>query len=114
MGENEERVARNAGIIDEFRRNGGRGAAFEGTPLLLLTTTGARPGQARVSPVAYLADGDRFVVYAANGGRDHDPAWCTNLAADPRATVEVADGTVAVTARTTDGDERDELWRRGV
>ena len=93
MTENDERIDRNRGIIDEFRANGGRVAGFEATPLLLLHTTGARSGTPRVSPVCYLADGDRHVVFAANGGRDRHPAWYRNLTADPDATIEVGDRT---------------------
>jgi deazaflavin-dependent oxidoreductase (nitroreductase family) len=115
MSENEERVARNAGIIEQFRANGGAVPGYEETPLLLLTTTGAKSGQARLSPVAYLADADRFVVFAANGGRDHDPAWCRNLVADPHVTVELEGGRrFAAVARVATGDERDQLWARGL
>lgn len=39
--------------IEEFRRNGGKvGGQFEGFPLLLLTSEGARSGAQRVNPVA--------------------------------------------------------------
>jgi deazaflavin-dependent oxidoreductase (nitroreductase family) len=114
MSENEERIARNRGVVDEFRASHGAPAGFEATPLLILTTIGAKTGETRRSPVAYLADGDRFVVFAANGGRDHDPAWSHNLRAHPRATVEVGDETVEVDARVTEGEERTALWERAV
>ena len=59
----------NARIIEEFRANDGRvGGPFEGAPLLLLSTTGARTGKTRVNPLMYLADGDRLVVFASKGG----------------------------------------------
>ena len=114
MSDNEERIARNRGIIEQFRANGGAVPGYEATPLLLLTTTGAKTGEARLSPVAYLADGGRYIVFGANGGRDHDPAWCRNLIADPQATVELADGTTAVTARVRGWHGADELWTRGL
>ena len=39
----------NTKIIEEFRANGGKvGGPFEGAPLLLLHTVGAKTGQARV------------------------------------------------------------------
>ena len=45
----------NANIVDEFRTNGGKvGGPFEGGTLLLLTTTGAKSGQPRLAPLAYL------------------------------------------------------------
>ena len=47
----------NAAIVDEFRANGGKvGGPFEGADLLLLTTTGAKSGEPRLSPLAYLTD----------------------------------------------------------
>jgi hypothetical protein len=42
----------NSKIIAEFRANGGKvGGPFEGSPLLLLHTVGAKSGQPRVTPV---------------------------------------------------------------
>ena len=114
MSTNEERIAANAAVIAEFRANKGEVPGYEATPLLLLTTTGAKSGAARVSPVSYLGDGDHWVVFAANGGRDHDPAWYRNLLADPHATVEVGGATVQVVARVSTGPERDRLWDAGV
>jgi hypothetical protein len=41
----------NASVIDEFRANEGRvGGMFEGAPLLLLHTTGAKSGEERINP----------------------------------------------------------------
>ncbi len=101
----------NTQIIDEFRANGGKvGGQFEGAPLLLLHTTGARTGQERVSPVMYRADGERFVVFASKAGADTNPDWYHNLRANPAATVEVGTQTRAVHARVADPGERDRLW----
>jgi deazaflavin-dependent oxidoreductase (nitroreductase family) len=72
-------------VIAEFRANGGRvGGYFTGTPLLLLTTTGARTGRRRIVALTYLADGERYVVLAANAGASRNPDWYHNLVADPR------------------------------
>jgi hypothetical protein len=65
----------NRKIIEEFRANGGEVGQFAGTPLLLLGSTGAKTGEVRTSPLAYLRDGDRLVVFAANGGRPTHPGW---------------------------------------
>jgi deazaflavin-dependent oxidoreductase (nitroreductase family) len=82
----------NRGIIEEFRANGGRvGGMFEGAPLVLLTTTGARSGTRRTNPVVYLRDGARLLVFGSNGGADRHPAWYHNLLAHPRVTVEIRD-----------------------
>jgi deazaflavin-dependent oxidoreductase (nitroreductase family) len=102
-----DRKGRNAGIIDEFRAHEGRvGGPFEGAPLLLLITTGARSGRTRVNPLMYLADGDRLVVFASKGGSPTNPDWYHNVVANPDASVEVGTGhfpvraTVATGART--------------
>jgi len=101
----------NAKIIDEFRANGGKvGGQFEGAPLLLLHSTGAKTGQERVSPVMYQTAGDGFAVFASKAGAPTNPDWYHNLLANPRARVEVGSETVEVTARVADDDEREPLW----
>jgi deazaflavin-dependent oxidoreductase (nitroreductase family) len=103
----------NAAIIEEFRAHGGRvGGPFEGAPLLLLTSTGARSGQPRTTPVMYLPDGERMVIFASKAGAPTHPAWYHNLLADPSATVEVGTETLPVRARVAEGEERDDLYAR--
>jgi deazaflavin-dependent oxidoreductase (nitroreductase family) len=103
----------NAGVIEEFQANQGKvGGMFEGTPLLLIHHTGARTNRVRVNPLAYLADGDRLVVFASKGGAPTDPDWFHNLRANPRATVEVGTETFDVVARVAEGQERERLWAR--
>jgi deazaflavin-dependent oxidoreductase (nitroreductase family) len=114
MSENEVRIAKNRDVIEQYRANAGAVPGYEGTPLLLLTTTGAKTGEPRISPVVYLEDGDDLVVFGANGGRGHHPGWVHNLATDPHATVEVADRTLPVTAHVAEGAERRRLWDRAV
>ncbi len=103
----------NQRIIEEFRSNDGRvGGPFEGAPMLLLHTTGARSGTERVSPVVYAEDDGRWVVFASKGGAPTNPDWFHNLRAHPDATIEVGTDTVPVVARTAGGDERERLWSR--
>jgi deazaflavin-dependent oxidoreductase (nitroreductase family) len=100
-------------IIEEFRANGGRvGGRFEGAPLALLTTVGARTGRRRTTPVAYLRDGDRVIVFATNAGAPAHPAWYHNLVAHPEVTVEIGTETHTATARPLEGEERDRLYAR--
>jgi deazaflavin-dependent oxidoreductase (nitroreductase family) len=101
----------NSQIIEEFRANAGKvGGQFEGAPLLLLHSTGAKTGQARVNPMMYLADGDNLVVFASKAGAPTSPDWYHNLVANPRASVEVEDRTVNVMARVAEGETRERLW----
>jgi deazaflavin-dependent oxidoreductase (nitroreductase family) len=87
---------------------------WEGTPLLLLTTTGARSGERHTTPMAYLPDGDRLIVWASNGGSPRNPDWYHNLLAHPQVTVEVGTVTFDAIAVVTADAERDRLWARGV
>jgi deazaflavin-dependent oxidoreductase (nitroreductase family) len=105
-----DRVERNRQVIEEFRANGGEVAAFAGGRLLLLTHTGARSGRTFTSPMAYLPDRDRLVVFATNGGRPNNPAWYHNLVVHPRAMVEVGRESFPVVATLLDGDERERVW----
>ena len=101
----------NTQIIDEFRANEGRvGGRFEGAPLLLLHTTGARTGQERVSPMMYLElDGARY-VFASKAGADTNPDWYRNLVANPEVTVEAGSETYRATAKPVEGDDRDRIY----
>ena len=103
----------NRAIIEEFRANDGKvGGPFEGAPVLLLTATGAKTGERRTTPVVYLQDGDRMVIFASKGGAPNNPGWYHNLRANPSATVEVGSEKVDVDAVVTEGEERERLFRR--
>jgi deazaflavin-dependent oxidoreductase (nitroreductase family) len=101
----------NARNIAEFRSSGGKlGGPFEGAPVLLLTTTGAKSGQPRTSPMMYLPEGDRIIVFASNDGKDNHPGWYHNLRANPSATVEIGTETFPATATEITGAEHDRLY----
>ena len=102
----------NAGIIEEFRANGGRvGGPLAGTPILLLHHVGARSGIERVTPVVYRPDGaGRYVIVASNGGSRAHPAWYRNLEANPIVDVEVGAETFTVRVEEVKGTDRDSPW----
>jgi deazaflavin-dependent oxidoreductase (nitroreductase family) len=101
----------NARIIDQFRANGGEvGEPFQNTRLLLLHHTGAKSGIERISPLAYLRDGDRYVIFASKGGAPTNPDWYHNLKAHPDVTIEVGTDTLHAVAAEATGDERDRLF----
>lgn len=101
----------NRDLVEEFRANHGKvGGQFEGAPLLLLTTTGAKSGLKRVSPVMYMALDDGHAVFATFAGAPVHPAWYHNLVANPNATIENGDTTIDVIARVASGDERERIW----
>lgn len=101
----------NQQVIAEFRANGGKvGGPFAGSPMLLLTTTGAKSGQPRTTPLVHTMDGDRIVVIASKGGAPTNPDWFRNLVANPTATVEMGTEKFPVRARVTEGEERQHLY----
>jgi deazaflavin-dependent oxidoreductase (nitroreductase family) len=101
----------NAKIIEEFRANQGVvGGQFEGAPLLLLTTTGAKSGQPRVTPVVYRAEGDRVFVFASKGGAPTNPDWYHNLKAQPTVVVELGAERYEATAGELGREERDRVF----
>ncbi len=110
-----DKNAWNLQIIEEFHAHGGKvGGRFEGVPLLLLTTTGARSGKRHTQPLGYLPDGDRLIIFATKLGLPTNPDWYYNLVAHPEATVEVGTETYDVTAVVLTGEERDRLYARQV
>jgi deazaflavin-dependent oxidoreductase (nitroreductase family) len=71
---------------------------------------GARSGEQRVSPMMYLPDGDRYLVFASAAGADRYPAWYWNLRAQAEASIEVGDDHLDVRAVELEGAERDEKY----
>ena len=101
----------NTGIIEEFRENGGKvGGRFEGAPLLLLHSTGAKSGKPRLTPLRYREVDEDFAVFGSKRGADTHPDWYYNLIANPVASIEVGTATIEVTARVAEGDERSLIW----
>jgi deazaflavin-dependent oxidoreductase (nitroreductase family) len=101
----------NRRIIEEYRANKGKvGGQFAGAPLLLLTTIGAKSGRAITKPLAYTKDGDRIVLIASFAGAPKNPAWFTNLVANPTVTVELGAERFQAKAVITSGEERQRLY----
>jgi len=110
-----ERNDRNQRIIDEFHANDGKvGGRFEGKTLLLLHTIGAKSGQERVNPVAYVKDDGRYVVIASKGGAPTNPDWYYNLVANPDVKIEVGTETFPVHAEVMEDPERTRLYNKMV
>jgi len=98
-------------MMADIRANGRPTSGwFEGRRVMVLTTTGAKTGQARSVVVSYSKDGDDYVVVGSNEGLPDDPAWFKNLVADPDVTVEAEKQKVRARATVTEGADRDRLW----
>lgn len=103
----------NTKVIAEFRANGGVvGDHYDGWPMLILHTTGAKSGKEHLTPLVYLPDDERLVIIASAGAQPMHPAWYHNLVANPGVTVEVGLETISATARVVTGEERDALFAR--
>jgi deazaflavin-dependent oxidoreductase (nitroreductase family) len=101
----------NAAIVDEFRANGGKvGGQFEGGNLLLLHTTGAKSGQPRMSPLAYLPVDGKILIVGSKAGAPTHPDWVHNLRANPAAHIEIDSDEYDVVARELPDDEREATY----
>lgn len=98
----------NEPVIAEFRTRGGQ--VSRRYPVLLLTTTGAKTGKQRVTPLNFTIDGDRLVVIASAGGAARHPAWYLNLVADPNVSIELGAETFRAQAATVEEPERTRLY----
>ena len=113
MPDTETLKAFNQSVTDEFRTNDGKvGGPFEGADLLLLTTTGAKSGQPRVSPLAYFRVDGKLLIIGSFAGADVNPAWVHNLRANPSGRVEIGNESSDVLARELPSAERDELFTK--
>ncbi|MGA8678889.1 MAG: nitroreductase family deazaflavin-dependent oxidoreductase [Acidimicrobiales bacterium] len=101
----------NRKIIEEFRAHEGKvGGQFEGAPVLLLTTTGAKSGKSHTAPMMYLTDDDRLFVFASKAGAPTNPDWYHNLVANPTVTVEIGTDQYTATATPLQREERDRIF----
>lgn len=100
-----------------FYRLFGRRMRVQGRPLLLLTTTGAKTGKRRQTPLGWFEDDpprtDAWLVVASAAGAASHPAWYINLARRPDdASIDVDGRHVAVTPQSLEGEERERAWAR--
>lgn len=101
----------NQKVITEFRANKGKvGGRYANTPLLLLTTTGAKSGKTYINPLAYTKDSNRLIIIASFGGAPKNPSWYNNLVAHPEVTVEVGSERFQAKATVATGEERQRLY----
>jgi deazaflavin-dependent oxidoreductase (nitroreductase family) len=101
--------------LDEpiLRRTGGKRSLtswLTGLPIVELTTTGARSGLPRTSPLVGVPDGDRLVLIASNYGQQRNPAWYYNLKSHPRCTIAFRGQHQEMQAYEATGEERQRLW----
>ena len=95
-----------------YKRTDGKlgGKFLKGAAVALLTTTGRKTGEPRVSPLLYLREGDRVILVASQGGAANNPMWYLNLKANPKVTIQIKDQVLHLTARDATEVEKAEYW----
>jgi deazaflavin-dependent oxidoreductase (nitroreductase family) len=97
--------------IERYQATSGmEGHRWHDTQTLLLTTTGRKSGDARISPLIYDLHRGDYVVVASKGGSDQHPAWYLNIQANPEVEVQVWGDRFKARARTATPEERAEIW----
>lgn len=95
-----------------YRRSDGRvGGRFDDAPICILHHRGAKTGAARETPLVFCGEGDNVILIASMGGQPRHPAWFHNLRAHSEIEIERDGRRAPMTARVTDGDERERLWQ---
>ncbi|MFD8388481.1 nitroreductase family deazaflavin-dependent oxidoreductase [Streptomyces sp. NPDC059680] len=81
-------------------------------PGVVLTTTGARSGLPRRTPLACMPqeEGKSWLLAGSNFGRPGHPAWSHNLLAHPDAVISWKGRDILVTARLLEREERAQAW----
>ena len=92
--------------------DGEEGHDWEGSTVLILTTTGRRSGQERKNPLIYQQHEGDYLIVGSKGGWDHPPAWFLNLEANPEVGVQVKGDRFRARARTATAEEKPELWKK--
>ncbi|WP_051864918.1 nitroreductase family deazaflavin-dependent oxidoreductase [Streptomyces griseus] len=82
-------------------------------PGVVLTSTGARSGLPRRTPLACMPEGGGrgWLLVGSNFGRPGHPAWTHNLLAHPDAEISWKGEDVPVTALLLTGEERAVAWQ---
>jgi len=104
----------NRNLIKDLRANGGKATSgpFKGRDVLILTTTGARSGEDRETPLVYTWEKGHHVIVASKGGAPTHPSWYHNLQKHPTVTVEASGEKFKAHAKVVDGDDYERLYRQ--
>ena len=87
--------------------------AMSELPVVFVTTTGAKSGQARTLPLVAIHDPQNpeiFAVIASNFGQKHNPAWYYNMKAYPKVICTFQGQEREYVAREADGQEYQRFW----
>ena len=86
-----------------------------GKPHLIMTSTGARTGEPREAILSFIRDGENYVIAGTASGAPKDPAWVSNVTANPVVKVEAQGRTFQARAQVvTDEAMYQRLWEAHV
>jgi deazaflavin-dependent oxidoreductase (nitroreductase family) len=102
--------------VEKYRETDGEvGHEWQGTVVLILTTTGRKSGDERSTPLIYQpTDDGGYAIVASKGGDDHPPAWFLNLQEHPEVDVQIKADRFKARARVAGPDEKPALWKKMV
>ncbi len=87
-------------------------AVLAGLPVLAVTTTGARTGQRRTTPLLGVPVGDDIALIGTSFGQPRTPGWYHNMRADPKVEVTYQNKTIKAIAREAGNEEGQAVWDR--
>jgi deazaflavin-dependent oxidoreductase (nitroreductase family) len=90
--------------------NGREGGTLEGQPVVILTTTGAKSGKVRKTPLMRIEKDGVYVAVASAGGAPAHPAWYHNVVAAPLVHLQDHESVLELRAREVHGEEKARWW----
>ncbi|MGI9603806.1 MAG: nitroreductase family deazaflavin-dependent oxidoreductase [Acidimicrobiales bacterium] len=94
--------------------DGADGFEWEGAECIILTTTGAKSGKVRKTPLIRVHDGQNYLVVASMGGAPSHPNWYRNLDANPDVVIQDRADVHELRARTATPEEKAARWPAAV
>jgi deazaflavin-dependent oxidoreductase (nitroreductase family) len=89
---------------------GKEGGTLEDRPVVILTSTGAKTGKIRKTPVMRIEQDGTYVVVASAGGAPAHPLWYRNLLAHPIIRLQDGAEILQLRAREVHGAEKTGWW----
>jgi deazaflavin-dependent oxidoreductase (nitroreductase family) len=96
------------------RTDGTEGSTMQGLPCVIVTSTGARSGSTRKTPLMRVEHEGAYLAVASQGGAPKNPNWYHNLVANPACELRDMGEVTRRTARELSGEERAIWWERAV
>lgn len=101
-------------LVLKFSKGRHTVAEIVGLPMIQITTTGAKTGEARTMPLVSLIDGEKIALICSNFGRKTNPGWYYNLKKNPQCAALVNGNMQNYLAREAQNEERQKYWDMAV